>query len=70
MKVANVWVNTNNLPTKEEFINQALKTSKYSHYAKPEAIKLIQVEIKESGLKFPKDGVPSKTKTGTRRTNK
>lgn len=50
MKIAEVWVNLNNLPTEDVLSQQALKTKKYSYYTKEKALTLIAKEIKESGL--------------------
>lgn len=48
--VASVSINLENTPTIEEIISQALQTAKYAYYPKDKAIKLINNEIKESGL--------------------
>lgn len=48
MKIAGVSVNLNSLPTKEQLIRLALNTKEY--YQKRDAKKLIEKEIKASGL--------------------
>lgn len=50
MRIAEVWVNVDNLPSKDVLIKQALKTSKYLYYPRKKAIELINKEIKASGL--------------------
>lgn len=48
MKIAGVGVNVNKLPTREQLIEQALKSKEF--YQKRNARELIEQEIKESGL--------------------
>ena len=48
MKIAGVSVNVKCLPSKEQLIEQALKSKAY--YQKKDAKKLIESEIKASGL--------------------
>jgi hypothetical protein len=50
MKIAEVWVNIKNLPTKETLISQALKSKKYYQLPQKKALTLINEEIKASGL--------------------
>lgn len=50
MKIAGVSVNKNNPPSKENLIKLALNTVGYYQLPKDKAIKLIQKEIKDSGL--------------------
>ena len=50
MKIAGVSVNEKKLPSKEQLIDSALKGVKYFQLPKSKAIKLINLEIKASGL--------------------
>jgi hypothetical protein len=50
MKIAGVSVNENKLPTKDQLIESALKGKMYFQLPKSKAIKLINTEIKASGL--------------------
>ena len=50
MKIAEVGVNVKSLPSKEQLIEQALKTKKYYQMPIKKALELINKEIKDSGL--------------------
>ena len=50
MKIAGVSVNEKKLPSKDQLIESALKGKMYFQLPKSKAIKLINTEIKASGL--------------------
>ena len=50
MRIAGVGVNEKCLPSKEQLIEQALKTRAYFQMPRKKAIELINKEIKASGL--------------------
>lgn len=60
MKIAGVSVNEKCLPSKDRLIEQALKTKGYYQMPRKKALRLINLEIKASGL----------FKTSTKRVSK
>jgi len=50
MKIAEVGINDKSLPSKERLIEMALQTNKFYQMPKDKALKIINKEIKDSGL--------------------